>query len=132
MGAIATRDEANAARFIELVPGAHAAPSISAVTDDVDLIFVTVPDDAIAAALHHCREFQRAKEEVFNENTADRIHKLQIGFKVQKAEQDAEMARFRDGELDVLVGTTVVEVGVDVPNATLMVIENPERMALEV
>ena len=48
MAAIATRDEANAARFMELVPGAHPAPSISAVTDDVDLIFVTVPDDVIA------------------------------------------------------------------------------------
>ena len=46
--AIATRDEANAARFLERVPGAHAGPSITAVTDDVDLIFVTVPDDVIA------------------------------------------------------------------------------------
>ena len=46
--AIATRHEANAARFLELVPGAHAARSIAALTDDVDLIFVTVPDDAIA------------------------------------------------------------------------------------
>jgi predicted short-subunit dehydrogenase-like oxidoreductase (DUF2520 family) len=48
VAAIATRDEANAARFLARVPGAHAAPSISAVTDDVDLIFVTVPDDVIA------------------------------------------------------------------------------------
>ena len=45
---IATRDEANAASFRELVPGAHAVPSVAAVTEDVDLIFVTVPDDAIA------------------------------------------------------------------------------------
>ena len=50
-------------------------------------------------ALHHCREFQRAREEVFNENTADRINKLQIGFKVQKAEQDAEHAHFKNVEL---------------------------------
>ncbi len=52
-----------------------------------------------ALALHHCREFQRTREEVFNENTADRIHKLQIGFKVQKAEQDVELAHFKNVEL---------------------------------
>jgi len=52
-----------------------------------------------AKALHHCREFQRAKEEVFNENTTDRINKLQIGFKVQKAEQDAELTHFKNVEL---------------------------------
>ena len=46
--AIATRDEANAGRFLELVPSARVAPSIAAITNDVDLIFVTVPDDAIA------------------------------------------------------------------------------------
>ena len=40
------------------------------------------------------------------------------------------MARFRDGELDVLVGTTVVEVGVDVPEATMMVIEGADRFGL--
>ena len=40
------------------------------------------------------------------------------------------MAAFKSGELELLLATTVVEVGVDVPNATLMVIENPERMGL--
>ncbi len=40
------------------------------------------------------------------------------------------MTRFRDGDLDVLVGTTVVEVGVDVPQATLMVIESADRFGL--
>ena len=40
------------------------------------------------------------------------------------------MARFRDGELDVLVGTTVVEVGVDVPEATMMIIEGADRFGL--
>jgi ATP-dependent DNA helicase RecG len=42
----------------------------------------------------------------------------------------AVMGRFKAGEIDLLVATTVVEVGVDVPNATLMVIENPERLGL--
>jgi len=46
------------------------------------------------------------------------------------AERDAEMTRFRDGELDVLVGTTVVEVGVDVPAATMMIVEGADRFGL--
>ncbi|MCU0617590.1 MAG: ATP-dependent DNA helicase RecG [Gemmatimonadaceae bacterium] len=45
-------------------------------------------------------------------------------------ERDAIMRRFRDGELDVLVATTVIEVGIDVPNATVMIIEHPERFGL--
>jgi ATP-dependent DNA helicase RecG len=40
------------------------------------------------------------------------------------------MRAFRDGELDVLVATTVIEVGIDVPNATVMVIEHAERFGL--
>jgi ATP-dependent DNA helicase RecG len=45
-------------------------------------------------------------------------------------ERDAVMRRFRAGEIQVLVATTVIEVGIDVPNATLMVIEHPDRFGL--
>ena len=45
-------------------------------------------------------------------------------------EKDAVMARFASGELAVLVATTVIEVGVDVPNATLMIVEGSERFGL--
>ena len=58
---------------------------------------------------------------------------LRVGMvhgRMKAADRDAEMARFRDGELDVLVGTTVVEVGVDVPEATMMVIEGADRFGL--
>jgi ATP-dependent DNA helicase RecG len=50
--------------------------------------------------------------------------------KLAPAEKDAVMADFADGKLSVLVATTVVEVGVNVPNATIMVIEQAERFGL--
>ena len=58
---------------------------------------------------------------------------LRVGMvhgRMKPADRDAEMSRFRDGELDVLVGTTVIEVGVDVAEATMMVIEGADRFGL--
>ena len=58
---------------------------------------------------------------------------LRVGLvhgRLKAADRDGQMARFRDGDLDVLVGTTVVEVGVDVTTATMMVIEGAERFGL--
>jgi len=50
--------------------------------------------------------------------------------RVKQEERDKILARFREGEIDVLLATTVVEVGIDNPNATLMVIEHAERFGL--
>ncbi len=50
--------------------------------------------------------------------------------RLKPAEKEAVMAAFKSGELNLLVATTVIEVGVDVPNASLMIIENPERLGL--
>jgi ATP-dependent DNA helicase RecG len=50
--------------------------------------------------------------------------------RLKPAEKQAVMARFKSGEIQLLVATTVIEVGVDVPNASLMIIENPERLGL--
>ncbi len=50
--------------------------------------------------------------------------------RLKPAEKDTAMAAFKAGEIDLLVATTVVEVGVDVPNASLMIIENAERLGL--
>ena len=50
--------------------------------------------------------------------------------RIDAAERDHIMRRFRDRELDLLVATTVIEVGIDVPNATVMLIEHPERFGL--
>ena len=49
---------------------------------------------------------------------------------MKPAEKAAVMAEFKAGTLNLLVATTVIEVGVDVPNATLMIIENAERLGL--
>jgi len=54
----------------------------------------------------------------------------QLHGRMTREEREPVMARFRAGELDVLVATTVIEVGVDVPNATLMIIEHAERFGL--
>jgi ATP-dependent DNA helicase RecG len=50
--------------------------------------------------------------------------------RISASERDATMRAFRDGLIDVLVATTVIEVGIDVPNATVMLIEHPERFGL--
>ena len=50
--------------------------------------------------------------------------------RMKNAQRDQVMREFKGGEIDVLVATTVIEVGVDVPNASLMIIENSERMGL--
>ena len=67
----------------------------------------------------------RRLQEVFPEYKIEFLHG-----KMKPAEKDAVMERFSSGEIDILVSTTVVEVGVDVPNATLMVIENAESYGL--
>ena len=50
--------------------------------------------------------------------------------RLSSAEKEAVMGAFKAGDIALLVATTVIEVGVDVPNASLMIIENPERLGL--
>ena len=61
------------------------------------------------------------------------LAELKVGLvhgRMKSAEKQAIMAQFKAGEIHLLVATTVIEVGVDVPNASLMIIENPERLGL--
>ena len=58
---------------------------------------------------------------------------LRVGLvhgRMKQAEKQATMRAFKSGEIDLLVATTVIEVGVDVPNASLMIVENAERLGL--
>lgn len=64
---------------------------------------------------------------------SEALSDLRVGLvhgRMKPRDKEAVMASFKAGEIDVLVATTVIEVGVDVPNASLMVIENAERMGL--
>jgi len=76
--------------------------------------------DAAAA-----EERARILRQRFDEDKVGLVHGRMKG-----PDKDAVMARFASGELAVLVATTVIEVGVDVPNATLMVVEGAERFGL--
>ncbi len=62
-----------------------------------------------------------------------KLPEVKIGLvhgRMKPAEKQAVMQAFKNNELHLLVATTVIEVGVDVPNASLMIIENPERLGL--
>ena len=74
----------------------------------------------------------RAAEDTARE-LAETLPELRIGLvhgRMPPADKEAAMAAFKEARLDVLVATTVIEVGVDVPNASLMIIENAERLGL--
>jgi ATP-dependent DNA helicase RecG len=67
------------------------------------------------------------------EDLSKRLPELRVGLvhgRMKAADKQAMMRAFKDGDIDLLVATTVIEVGVDVPNASLMIIENAERLGL--
>jgi ATP-dependent DNA helicase RecG len=71
--------------------------------------------------------------ETFERLQADELNGLRLGLlhgRMTSADKDDVMGRFRRGELEVLVATTVIEVGVDVPNATIMVILDADRFGI--
>jgi ATP-dependent DNA helicase RecG len=106
-------------------------------------------DDIIERVRKACREGRQAywvctlieesealqcqAAEVTAQELVERLPDLAIGLvhgRLKAQEKAAVMERFKNGELDLLVATTVIEVGVDVPNASLIIIENPERLGL--
>ncbi|POW53469.1 ATP-dependent DNA helicase RecG [Candidatus Pantoea alvi] len=106
-------------------------------------------DDIIARVRHACQEGRQAywvctlieESDLLEAQAAEAswealkvaLPDLNIGLvhgRMKPAEKQAVMAAFKANEMQLLVATTVIEVGVDVPNASLMIIENPERLGL--
>ena len=69
--------------------------------------------------------YETCKKEIFPNYRVEYIHG-----KMRPKEKDDIMNRFKNGEIDILISTTVIEVGVDVPNASIMVIEDAQRFGL--
>ncbi len=69
--------------------------------------------------------FNHLKKEIFPDKKIELIHS-----KIPEKDKQNIMTRFKDGVVDILVSTTVIEVGIDVPNASIMVIEHAERFGL--
>jgi ATP-dependent DNA helicase RecG len=75
----------------------------------------------------------RSAEETFERLAGGELHGLRLGLlhgRLSSAEKEATMREFREARLDVLVATTVIEVGVDVPNATVMVVLDADRFGI--
>lgn len=83
------------------------------------------PEEGKQALRAATEEAERLQTKVFPEYRVGLLHG-----KMPAVEKDAVITAFRNRELDILVATTVVEVGVDVPNASVMIIENAERFGL--
>ncbi|MCH2668741.1 MAG: ATP-dependent DNA helicase RecG, partial [Gammaproteobacteria bacterium] len=105
--------------------------------------------ELVQRVLGHCLSGQQAywvcplieESEVINSQAATdlareleiALPKLAVGLihgRMKAHDKESTMQQFKNGELNLLVATTVIEVGVDVPNASLMIIENSERMGL--
>jgi len=85
------------------------------------LIEETEKVDARAAT----EEYERLQQTIFQAERLGLLHG-----KMKAGDKEETMNRFREGELDVLVSTSVVEVGIDVPNATVMLVEGADRFGL--
>lgn len=88
------------------------------------IVFPLIEESETLSAKAATAEFEKLQVE-FNDRTVGLMHG-----KLKPAEKDEVMEKFRKKEFDILVSTTVIEVGVDVPNATVMVIENADRFGL--
>ena len=113
----------------EAVAAGHQAYVVCPLVDDADdgSELDDVPEAERATERLHSAQaaFERLRDRVFRD--------LSVGLvtgRMSAAEKDDAMARFRSGETQVLVCTTVIEVGVDVPNATVMMVWDADRFGL--
>jgi len=87
----------------------------------------------VCTLIEESESLQCQAAEVTAQQLTDALPKLRIGLihgRMKPQEKADIMQRFKSHELDLLVATTVIEVGVDVPNSNLIIIENPERLGL--
>lgn len=87
----------------------------------------------VCTLIEESEQLEAQAAEVTATQLAGVLQSVRIGLihgRLKPAEKDAVMNAFKTGEIQLLVATTVIEVGVDVPNASLMIIENPERLGL--
>lgn len=99
---------------VELSAGRQAYVICSLIDDN--------PDNEIKSVQ---TEYKKLQNSIFKHRRIGLLHG-----KLKSAEKDAVMQQFNAGSIDILVSTTVVEVGVDVPNATVIIIENADRFGL--
>lgn len=87
----------------------------------------------VCTLIEESEALQCQAAEVTRDELTHALPELAVGLvhgRMKSSEKAEVMTAFKAGELDLLVATTVIEVGVDVPNASLMIIENPERLGL--
>ncbi len=89
------------------------------------IVFPLIEESETLSAKAATVEYERLKETIFKDFRMGLIHG-----KLKDEEKEQVMNAFRLGEINILVSTTVIEVGVDVPNATVMMIESAERFGL--
>lgn len=89
------------------------------------IVYPLIDESETLSAKAATIEAEKLQQEIFPQFKIGLLHG-----KLKNDEKEEVMKDFKDGKYDILVSTTVVEVGVDVPNATVMVIENAERFGL--
>jgi ATP-dependent DNA helicase RecG len=89
------------------------------------IICPLIEESEVVQARAAIAEYERLSQEVFPDLRLGLLHG-----RMSAADKDKVMRRFRSGELDILVSTPVVEVGIDVPNATVMLVESADRFGL--